>query len=347
MKNDPEFAKSDYFSKMQWLRNVNDDIYDPSYTDMLRVAFTSEFRRGRLQDLVALLSGRNFETKQCEESIVEQSFETFRKGVHNFIKQTHFERFVMILRSAGFASNQLIRGQNAVNFAYIMYLRGRSENIPAAGLERIVRRWFVASMLTGRYARNTETSFDQDIRQLDRHGLHRHIDAVIAAEMSENFWSVLLPQQLETSSPISPYFLVYQAAQVELQDKGFLSRDIAVLDLILNHCDVYHVYPRNMLKKQGLSSGRYNQIANFVLAQSEINIAISDKSPEQYFGELMEQCHGGRMRYGGITDEAEMRANFHMSALPESLLDGEIPTYNDFLDARRHIMAQKIRRDYR
>jgi hypothetical protein len=61
LKNDKEFAKSDFFQQMSWLRSENDDLYDPSYTDMLRVAFTSKFRRGRLEDLVALLSGRNFE----------------------------------------------------------------------------------------------------------------------------------------------------------------------------------------------------------------------------------------------------------------------------------------------
>ncbi len=48
----------------------------PSYTDMLRVAFTSEFRRGKLGDLVALLSGRNFATKQYEDAIAEESFAT-------------------------------------------------------------------------------------------------------------------------------------------------------------------------------------------------------------------------------------------------------------------------------
>jgi len=74
VKNDAAFAGSDFFPQMAWLRNENDDLYDPSYTDMLRVAFTSEFRRGRLQDLVALLSGRNFETRQYEEAIIEDSF---------------------------------------------------------------------------------------------------------------------------------------------------------------------------------------------------------------------------------------------------------------------------------
>jgi hypothetical protein len=32
-----------------------------------------------------------------------------------------------------------------------------------------------------------------------------------------------------------------------------------------------------------------------------------------------------------------------MSCLPESLLDGEIPAYDDFLKERRKLMAQKIK----
>ena len=79
-KNDPAFAKTDYFKQMAWLRTENDEIYDPSYTDMLRVAFATEFRRGRLQDLVALLSGRDFETKQYTEAIMEDSFKRLRSG---------------------------------------------------------------------------------------------------------------------------------------------------------------------------------------------------------------------------------------------------------------------------
>ena len=61
--NDKDFSSTDYFQKMTWLKNENDDLYDPSYTDMLRVAFNTEFNRGRMSDLVSLLSGRNFETR--------------------------------------------------------------------------------------------------------------------------------------------------------------------------------------------------------------------------------------------------------------------------------------------
>ena len=47
--------------------------------------------------------------------------------------------------------------------------------------------------------------------------------------------------------------------------------------------------------------------------------------------------------YGGITDRKELRANLRMSCLPESLIDGVIPSYDDFLGVRRALMAQKIK----
>ncbi|TVQ93643.1 MAG: DUF262 domain-containing protein [Chromatiaceae bacterium] len=343
-KGDRTFAASEFLPKMKWLKDVNDDIYDPTYTDMLRVAFTTEFGRGKLQDLVALLSGRNFETKQYEEAIAESSFGKLKQGILNFINQTHFERVTMILRSAGFVTSSLIGGKNAVNFAYIIYLRGRAENLPADDLERLVRRWYAMSILSGRYAGNPETAFDLDSRQIETRGLVPHVEAVIATELADTFWTGMLPQLMNTSSGKSPYFLAYQAAQVKLGDKGFLSRDISALDLLLNRSDVHHVYPKKHLKDDlKLGRGRYNQIANFVLAQSEINIAIGSKAPEVYFKELAEQCNGGDKRYGGITTHEVMRANLRMHCLPESLLEGEIPNYDDFLEARRKLMALKIK----
>lgn len=342
-KNDTRFAASAFFPRMRWLKDVNDDIYDPSYTDMLRVAFTAEFGRGKLADLVALLSGRNFETRQYEAAIAEDSFARLKQGVLQFINQTHFERITMILRSAGFVTSDLIGGQNAVNFAYILYLKGRAEKVPAHDLERLVRRWYAMSILRGRYTGSPETAFDVDIRQIEARGLVAYAESVVETEMPPTFWTGMLPQLMDTSSGQSPYLLAYKAAQVKLGDKGFLSRDITVQDLLLNRVDVHHVFPRNHLKKQGLARGRYNQIANFVLAQSEINIAIGDKAPEVYFNDLAQQCAGGAKKYGGITDLAEMRANLRMSCLPESLLDGDVPSYDDFLEARRKLMALKIK----
>jgi len=343
-EGEPEFAKTSYFQKMSWLKDANDDIYDPRYTDMLRVAFTSEFRRGKLQDLVALLSGRNFETRQYEDLIAETSFTKLKNGVMHFMNQNNFEKFVMILRSAGFVTSDLIGGQNAVNFAYIIYLLGRNEGMHPDRIEHLVRRWYVMSILTGQYSGNPETAFDADIRHIDNQGLENYTNSLIDARFSESYWDSLLPQIMETSSIASPYFLTYKAAQVKLGDKGFLSRDITVRDLVLNRGDVHHVYPRHYLKNELLlTKSRYNQIANYVITQSEINIAIGSRPPADYFAILTAQCNGGELKFGGLNNESEMLENFRMNCIPAEMLQGNIPTYEDFLKQRRKLMAQKIK----
>lgn len=342
-KHDPEFAETPFFQKMSWLKDVNDDIYDPTYTDMLRVAFTSEFGRGKLQDLVALLSGRNFANKQYEEEIAEASFQKLESGINNFIKKTHFDRLTMILRSAGFITSDLIRSRNAVNFAYILYLRGRQENYPANDLESLVRRWFVMSVLTGRYSGSPETTFDFDIRQINSQGLHQFSEAVLENELPSTFWTGMLPQLMVTSSSISPYFIAYQAAQVKAGDQGFLSSHITVRDLMQNHGDKHHFFPRKHLQRQGFSRGQYNQIANFVITQTEINIAISDKAPELYLAQMLEQCNGGKQLYGGITSREELERNLAMHCIPQDALEKPELDYEAFLEERRRLMALKIK----
>lgn len=342
-QNDPSFARTDFFAQMSWLRKEKDDLYDPSYTDMLRVAFTSGFRRGKLQDLVALLSGRNFETKQFEDAIVEESFTRLKASVLRFMNETHFKRFIMIVGSAGFVDASMIGSQNALNFAYILYLALRDQKVPDAEIERYVRRWYVMSVLTGRYSGSPESTMDYDIRQIHTQGVHAYADGLIRGELSEAFWDAALPQAMDTSVASSPLFRVFQAAQVKLNDKGFLSRDITVRELIDVKSDVHHVFPRDYLKKQGLTRGQYNQIANYVVAQSEINIAIGNKEPQVYFAQLMEQCSGGKQRYGNITNPEALRENLRMNCIPDGTERMTVEGYPDFLAARRRLMAQKIR----
>ena len=199
------------------------------------------------------------------------------------------------------------------------------------------------SVLTGRYSSSPESMFDFDIRQMHEQGFEAYGLATFAGELSDAYWDTLLPQEMNTSNSSSPYFRVFQAAQVKLHDKGFLSKDITVRDLILNKCDVHHLFPRNYLKGQGLNRGRYNQIANYALAQSEINIAIGDKAPAVYFKDLVEQCHGGKKKYGGITDLGELKANLAENCIPESMISGSASDYDGFLEERRKLMAAKIK----
>jgi hypothetical protein len=343
-ERDKDFANSEFFPKMKWIADINEDIYDPSYTDMLRVAFVSEFGRGKLQDLVALLSGRNFETREFEEAIAEESFKTLKSGILNFMNKTQFQRFIMIVKSAGFVSSSLLGSQTVLDFAYIVYLHGRAKKMAPAELETIVRQWLVMAMITGRYSGQAESIIDQDIRQINQVGLVKYTKVIMESALTDSFWESLLPQEMDTSSVNSPYLSIFFAAQVKNGDKGFLSRDITVSTMIQNHGDIHHIYPRKFLKSQGLSRTKYNQIANYAMTQSEINIAIGAKDPEKYFAEILTQIEDGKIKYGGIKTESELRINFEENCIPLTMLKLGVMPYEDFLDERRKLMALKMKK---
>ena len=139
---------------------------------------------------------------------------------------------------------------------------------------------------------------------------------------------------------------MFLASQCYFNDKGFLSKDITVKNLIEQRGDVHHIFPRDLLKKKGMTRGQYNQIANYVYTQSEINIKIGNKPIEKYLGEVKEQCNGGNLKYGGITDFNSILENFKQNAVPISIFEMTMDNYQDFLIERRKLMAEKMRKYY-
>lgn len=344
--NDKEFAKAEFFQKMQWLKTENEDLYDPDYNDLIRVAFTTQFSRGRLSDLVSLLSGRNFETRTYEDTIAEQSFATLKTGVANFINETNFKRFLMIIKSAGFISPKLIRSQNAINFAYIVYLKLKELGVNSVAIESYVRRWLVYSILTGRYSGSPESAFDFDIKQISQKPFAEYLKEKEEGELSDAFWNASLPQSLDTSVASSPYFHVFLAAQVKANDRGFLSKDVLVGDLISLRGDIHHLFPKDYLKKNGLDRSKYNQIANYVYMQSEINIKVGNKPPKDYFELITAQLQDNHKQVSGLSTHQELLNNLEMNAVPSEIMQMSIDDYSDFLTARRKLMATKIKEYY-
>lgn len=343
--NDKAFAATDFFPKMQWLKTENEDLYDPDYTDLIRVAFTSQFNRGRLSDLVSLLSGRNFETRTFEDSIAEQSFATLKNGVHNFINETNFKRFLMIIKSAGFISPKLIRSQNALNFAYILYLKLKDLGVNSVAIGSFVPRWFVYSILTGRYSGSPESFFDFDIKQIAGRPFEEYLKEKEDGELSDAFWNAALPQSLDTSVASSPYFNVFLASQVKANDKGFLSKNVSVSDLISLRGDIHHLFPRDYLKRNGLDRGKYNQIANYVYMQSEINVKVGNKPPKDYFELINAQISDNHNLVSGISSHHELVGNLQANCVPSEIMEMSFEDYFEFLALRRKLMATKMR-DY-
>jgi hypothetical protein len=88
--------------------------------------------------------------------------------------------------------------------------------------------------------------------------------------LSDSFWDSGLIQCLTTAGSSAPALHVFLATQVKFNDKGFLSRDISVKEMIEHRGDIHHIFPRQYLKENGVSQSQYNQVANYVYVQQEI-----------------------------------------------------------------------------
>lgn len=345
--NDRAFAALPEFDAIKWAASKNDPIYKTSYTDILRVAFTYKFKRGRLADLVSLLSGRDFETREFKVEIEEDSFAQLHEAVLQAVNQTNYERYLMIVRSAGIVRKSLVRSQNVLNFGYALYLALRERKIDSNTIEKIVRRWIALSILTGRYSASPESSFDYDIKRFFAYDdPMEYLKLTEAGELSDAFWDVNLVQRLNTSVASSPYFNMYLVAQVKAHDRGFLSAQVDVESMLENRGDIHHLFPKNYLTKHSIPQAQYNQIANYVFLQQEINIKIGDKAPDAYMKEVYEQCCTKQPVYGCITDEDELRRNLTQNCIPDGFESMSIGDYDRFLEERRKLMAQKIRNYY-
>lgn len=348
LKNDSQFIASDLGKEMAWLRNDTGSIYDPSYEDMLRVSFIHMFSRGKLKDLVSLLSGRDFETRDYKEEIAEDSFKKLTEGIKHFMHQYYFEQFVLAVRGAGFVSNKLISSQNVLDFAYVVFLKlALSGEVGKTEIKRYVSKWLVMSILTGRYSASPESRMDQDIRNINEKGVVKYLEEIEAAELSDAFWEFGLPQKLDTPNSAAPALSAYFAAQIVLGDKGLFSATSTVRDLY-GASDVHHIFPKAYLQRTGVLDNRtiYNQVANYVYLDTPINITIGDKSPNVYFKDAFESARETGTVFGYSMTENELKDNLIMNCIPIEIENWD---YNDyqakFLVKRRKMMAKKIQ-DY-
>lgn len=309
---------------------------------MLRVSFVHKFGRGRLKDLVSLLSGRDFETRKYLEEIEEKSFKTLEEGISNFINEYNFTQFILTIKSAGFINSKLIRSQTAISFAYTLYLKLKEDKFKSEDVKRHVQKWYVFSVLTGRYSSSPESQIDQDIRNISQKGFLKYFDEVQSGELSDTYWNVRLVHDLETNSITNPKYLVYIAAQVYLDDDS-LFKNIKVKDLVEISGDVHHIFPKKYLQENNFNDRNvYNQIANYVYLDKPLNVKIGKKAPNDYFKRAYKKSESNEC----FPSPKELKNNLKTNCIPENIINWDVNNYNEFLLERRKLMAQKIKKYY-
>lgn len=347
LRQDTEFVDTPHWKEIVWLKDETEDLYDPDYVDLIRVASMLGFRRSRLSMVVSELSGLDPETHTFDAGRAPAAFDTLETALRRVVREYDYKQFLMVIRSAGFVDPGLITSKNAINFAYALFLMLREAGTPDAEVRRITRRWFAMMMLTGRSSGSFETTFESDLQRIRRHGAAKVLEELEQSELSDSFWNHGLPQALTSSSSVNPQFRTFLAAQVKSGALGFLSMHTSVKDMVEVRGDIHHLVPKEYLKTNGVNNTRdYNQVANYALTETAINVRIGKRSPADYLAEVDAQINGGAKTLGEITTVEGLQKNFAENAIPESLRTTTAETFESFLEERRVLMAQILKEYY-
>ena len=161
---------------------------------------------------------------------------------------------------------------------------------------------------------------DRDMRSINEKGFLNFFAELEASNLSDSFWDITLPQNLETSSSNSPAFNVFIAAQNNLNSNSMLMNGVKVADLIAISGDIHHIFPRNYLKENEITNRvKYNQVANYIYLDPQINKAISDEAPKVYFGKIQSQCQTKNIKLGNISDSTLLIKNMEENCIPQNI----------------------------
>lgn len=337
VKFDSDFANTKEFNQIKWIASEINPIYKPRYADILHLILATSFKRGKLSDMVSLISGRDFEARNYSEEGMKANYAKMQAGATLVFNKSNFQRYLMILRDMGMRNSGKLGlvGHGVFNFGYILFLYLHlSTNLSQEKIASYLKRWIIMSALTGRYSGSSETITESDLKMISRDANPINVlDEILDREMNDSFWNGTLPNMLRVQSTQASSWRIFQMSQIYGKDTAWLAKDTSTETVMLEEGNIHHIFPQAYLRKNGFSKGDINQIANYVWVTQPKNLEISDKAPKDYLSDenIIE-----------FMSETNNREN----AIPEEIVDYDFHNYSDFLNQRRHLMAKKMREFY-
>lgn len=337
VKFDSDFANTKEFDQIKWIASEVNPIYKPRYADILHLILATSFKRGKLSDMVSLISGRDFEARNYSEEGMKANYAKMQAGATLVFNKSNFQRYLMILRDMGMRNSGKLGlvGHGVLNFGYILFLYlHRSTNLSQEKIASYLKRWIIMSALTGRYSGSSETITESDLKMISRDANPINVlDDILDREMNDSFWNGTLPNMLRVQSTQASSWRIFQMSQIYGKDTAWLAKDTSTETVMLEEGNIHHIFPQAYLRKNGFSKGDINQIANYVWVTQPKNLEISDKAPKDYLSDenIIE-----------FMSETNNREN----AIPEEIVEYDFHNYSDFLNQRRHLMAKKMREFY-
>lgn len=310
----------------------------PNPEHLVRAVVGYSFLRGRLKYAYLILKGRDFENKIISEELRERNLGIFKEGHRRTLDLTNWHDFIKVIQGAGFVNEKLISSKIAFFVSYTLYLLGRYKcSVHYKELEKIIRKWFVFSLLTQRYTGSPETTIEADLSLFrDNESFVQKLEEIMESGLTHDYWNITLPQRLKSSSTENHAYLVYLASLI-YSDINVLFSDIKLRDYFnplvktkKKTIDRHHVFPRGFLQKLGVTDKKdINQVANLIYIEYKDNISIGDKPPKEYWYLLTKDLS---------PEEVQNISKTH--DLPENFWEMD---YHEFLTKRRMLMSRRIK----
>lgn len=320
-------------------------LFAPQPQHIIRIAMAFGFKRARLRYAYMLLRGKDFETEEFSEDLQKDNFRILSTVLDKVLNLNNWHEFINCVLSAGYISNELILAENNLVYTYMMFLIGKyyygitNKHV----LRKCISRWYYMVAVSAYYSTSTETKVQADLNDLKaiegEEGFQKFIDDRIESVFTNDYFSITLPNHMETSSPNSPAWKAYCAAHVLLDVKALFS-NVLVKNLFgpgssgsRSAVEKHHLFPKAYLSKIGFNTDRErNQIANFEYIEWSDNMEISDDAPSVYWPQMVS---------GLSEDDLGQIEQYH--AIPRGWENME---YLEFLDKRRKLMAEIIRKGF-
>ena len=310
---------------------------EPSPDQMLRVMVALGLRRGKLEAVYAALRGRVPTTGVIDPARREAGFERLKKARSATLNINRWHHFLSALPLAGYRSRRMITSQLALLYAYAIYLVGVEDvGIEIGVMRQAVAEFFFMAAMTSRYALSGETRFEADLAALEKpsdpEDFLTRLRRLSDLKLTDDFWTITLPEFLASSGGKTPARAAYQAALVVLDSKVLFSpmKVSAALDPVVtgtkSTVEEHHLFPKAYLATLDINERKQvNQIANFALLEWPDNLKVGATAPQDYAPALDAVLS---------TDD-----RFHHALPPEWWT---LP-YHAFLDQRRTRMADVVR----
>lgn len=342
---DQEFLNSEFGQKIAWLKGMRQDLYIPTYSDVLKTAFAYKYGKVKIGELVNLLSGKNPETKEITQEFANETFLRLKDGIMDYMAEENFRTFLQILRDGGFVKEKMIGAKGLMNGAYSMFLLMREDGLTEEELSSYALRWYVMCSLTGRYQNAFDNVIAKDYREVKEKGAKAYVEELEKALLDDSFWREALPERLKTTMIRSNSYAAYLAAMIKNGEMSLFSKERSMKDLVEDQVENSQLFPKVYLEKNGITSKElYGQVANCIYMDKTVKAALKRKAPVEYLPE-MEKADETKFGQQTLSRE-EICDSLIVNAIPVETGDMTVKDFEEFLYLRRKAMAEKIHTYY-